>query len=114
MAHFAQITDGVVNNVIVISNDVVGADFPASEEIGQEFIKNHGYEGEWLQTSYNGNFRKQYAGIGYTYDAIKDQFVSPQPYTSWSLDVNNDWQPPVERPSEPSYWNEELGSWVLL
>lgn len=114
MAHFAQITNGIVTNCIVVSNDVVGADFPASEIIGQEFIKNHKYEGEWLQTSYNGNFRKQYAGIGYTYDAIKDQFVAPQPYPSWSLDDNNDWQPPVEQPSEPSYWNEATGSWILL
>jgi hypothetical protein len=65
------------------------------------------------RTSYNGNIRKQYAGIGYTYDAINDVFIAPQPYPSWSLDDNFDWQPPTPRPEGDFwYWDEDLGEWV--
>jgi hypothetical protein len=78
MAHFAQVTDGIVLNVIVIDNsDCGGGEFPESEPIGQAFIVSIGVEGEWLQTSYNGNFRGQYAGQGMTYDPVLDEFVSP-------------------------------------
>ena len=114
MAHFVQITDSVVTNGIVINNAVVGSEFPASEPIGQEFIRNHKYAGTWLQTSYNHNFRKQYAGIGFTYDADKDEFVLPQPYPSWSLDANNDWQPPTPRPEGVCVWDEESLSWLAI
>jgi hypothetical protein len=112
MAHFVQITDGVVTNGMVINNDVVGTDFPASELIGQNFIRDHKYDGTWLQTSYNNNFRKQYAGIGYAYDAVKDQFVAPQPFASWSLDTNNDWQAPTPKPEGLYTWHEETLAWV--
>jgi hypothetical protein len=66
------------------------------------------------RTSYNNNIRKQYAGIGYTYNAEADVFVRPQPYASWSLDSNHDWQPPVEYPSDGKYykWNESNQQWV--
>jgi hypothetical protein len=78
MAHFAKIIDGVVEQVIVVSNDNCGGgDFPESEPIGQAFIASLGLTGEWLQTSYHANFRGLYAGIGYTYDANLDEFVSP-------------------------------------
>jgi hypothetical protein len=79
MAHFAQVDEyQIVRNVIVINNsDCVGGDFPESEPIGQAFIASIGIEGEWLQTSYSGNFRGQYAGQGMTYDPVSDQFVSP-------------------------------------
>ena len=113
MAHFVQIIDGVVTNGIVVNNAVVGSEFPASEPIGQEFIRNHKYTGTWLQTSYNHNFRKQYASIGFTYDAASDQFVAPQPYPSWSLDSNNDWQPPKPKPSGDYFWNEQQLNWIL-
>ena len=80
MAHFAQVQDGIVRNVIVIDNsDCDGGDFPDSEPIGQAFIAAIGIDGDWLQTSYNGNFRGQYAGQGMTYDPTLDEFVSPQP-----------------------------------
>jgi hypothetical protein len=63
--------------------------------------------------SYNGNIRKQYAGIGYTYDAVNDVFIAPQPYPSWSLDENFDWQPPTPMPTEGNrYWDEDSLSWV--
>jgi hypothetical protein len=65
------------------------------------------------RTSYNGNIRKQYAGISYTYDAINDVFIAPQPYPSWSLDNNFDWQPPTPRPAGTAwYWDEDSLSWI--
>lgn len=65
-----------------------------------------------VRTSYNNTIRKQYAGIGFTYDEAADQFVAPQPFASWSLDVNNDWQPPTSRPEGAFYWDEDSLSWV--
>ena len=79
MAHFAQVDENIVRNVIVINDsDCGGGDYPDSEPIGQALIASLGLEGDWLQTSYNGNFRGQYAGQGMTYDPVLDQFVSPQ------------------------------------
>ena len=78
MAHFAQVADGKVSQVIVVSNDdCAGGDFPESEAAGQAFIASLGVAGEWRQTSYNGNFRGTYAGIGYIYDAVTDTFTPP-------------------------------------
>jgi hypothetical protein len=79
MAHFALIDDtNIVREVIVIANDDCGGgDFPESEPIGQAFIAALGLPGTWLQTSYHGNFRKRYAGIGYNYDSDIDEFVAP-------------------------------------
>ena len=78
MAHFAKIEDSLVVDVIVVANsDCGGGDFPESEPIGQAFIASLGLDGEWLQTSYNSNFRGNYAGIGGTYDAVLDVFVAP-------------------------------------
>ena len=64
------------------------------------------------RTSFNGNIRKQYAGVGFTYDVVKDQFVSPQPYASWTLDSNNDWQAPTPKPEGSFIWDEETLAWV--
>jgi len=78
MAHFARVENDTVREVIVIANgDCGGGEFPASESVGQAFIASIGLSGTWKQTSYNGNFRGKYAGIGDTYDAEKDEFVSP-------------------------------------
>lgn len=78
MAHFAKVDDGIVREVIVIDNaDCGGGDFPESEPIGQAFIAGIGLEGFYAQTSYNGNFRGTYAGIGYTFDPDLDEFVAP-------------------------------------
>lgn len=78
MAHFAEIENGIVQQVIVVSNnDCGGGEFPESEPIGQAFITSIGLSGTWLQTSYHANFRGKYAGIGDTYDAEADEFVSP-------------------------------------
>jgi hypothetical protein len=86
MAHFAQIQDGIVQQVIVVSNNDAPDPFPESEAIGQAFIASLGFDGEWRQTSYHGNFRKNYAGIGFTYDAERDAFIPPQPGPDWVLD----------------------------
>lgn len=78
MAHFAKIKNDTVTQVIVVSNDDCGGgDFPDSEVIGQAFIASLGLTGEWLQTSYNANFRGRYASPGWTYDADLDEFVAP-------------------------------------
>ena len=78
MAHFAEIKNGIVSQVIVVSNDdCAGGEFPESEPIGQAFIASIGLTGTWLQTSYHANFRGKYAGIGDTYDAESDEFVAP-------------------------------------
>jgi hypothetical protein len=79
MAHFALVNDSVVDQVIVIANENCDdLPFPESEPVGQAFIASLGLSGEWLQTSYNGNFRDVYAGVGYTYDEDSDCFVAPE------------------------------------
>jgi len=106
MAHFAEINENnIVTRVLVVDN--------SQEHRGQEFLAEElGLGGRWIQTSYNHNFRKQYAGVGYSYDEVKDEFVMPQPYTSWQLDENNDWQPPAPRPNETAEWDEEFEIWI--
>jgi hypothetical protein len=111
MAHFAQIENGTVVNVIVVHNNELLIDGIEQEQKGIEFCQSL-LGGTWVQTSYNGNIRKQYAGIGYTYDADADQFVAPQPYASWSLDSNNDWQAPTPKPEGSFIWDEETLAWV--
>jgi len=78
VAHFAKVENNIVETVIVVSNDDCNnLDFPESEPVGQAFIASLGIEGQWLETSYNANFRGKYAGIGDTYDADADEFVLP-------------------------------------
>lgn len=80
MAHFAKVENSIIQQVIVIANsDCDDLEFPESEPVGQAFIASLGLEGEWLQTSYNANFRGAYAGIGFTYDAELDAFIAPTP-----------------------------------
>jgi hypothetical protein len=112
MAHFAKISNGIVESIIVVSDDDCGSEFPASEPVGQAFIASLNLEGEWKQTSYNHNFRKAYARIGWTYDFVNDAFIAPQPFPSWSLDSNNDWQAPTPKPEGAFYWDEETLAWV--
>jgi hypothetical protein len=76
MAHFAKVENGIVQSVIVVSNDDCdGGNFPDSEPIGQAFIASLGITGEWKQTSYNNNFRGRYASVGCTYDPVADEFI---------------------------------------
>jgi hypothetical protein len=80
MAHFARIYNNTVTDIIVISDDIAPDPAPDNEQQGQEFIADVlGLTGEWLQTSYNGNFRGRYAGVGFTYDPDADEFVAPEP-----------------------------------
>jgi hypothetical protein len=115
MAHFAKINENnIVEEVIVIDNNDCGdVEFPQSELFGQEFIASLGLEGTWKQTSYNNNFRKMYAGKGYSFDEVNDVFLSPRPYPSWQLDENFDWQAPepMLETNSPCIWNEETGNW---
>ena len=104
MAHFAELNNSnIVLQVIVISNEDVNANGGDQSAQAENFVASivpHQNGGnQWKQTSYNDNFRKQYAGTGFTYDAIKDKFVCPQPYSSWALDNNDDWQAPVPYPT---------------
>jgi len=114
MAHFAHIENGIVQQVIVISNDNAPDPYPNSEATGQAFIASLGLQGEWKQTSYNNSFRAHYAGIGYTYDEINDVFYPPQPFPSWHLDDTWNWQPPVPYPDDGGIytWDEATQSWL--
>ena len=118
MAHFAKLNeDNIVVDVNVVGNeDVQHLEFPESEAAGIQFLNNWaGAEYKWKQTSYNANFRKNYAGIGYTYDAERDAFIPPQPFPSWVLDENSClWSAPVPYPDDGNLyqWNEESLLWT--
>ena len=104
MAHWAEIDE---NNIVL---RVTVGDNNDLDEGYQWLMDNLG--GRWVQTSYNNNIRKQFAGIGFTYDEENDVFISPSPYSSWVLDESFDWQPPTPRPQEGFWrWNEETLSW---
>ena len=132
MAHFAELktmTDPtgftsdshqVVQRVIVVGNDISTAAGPLGENDmhvdGETWCIDFFKGGTWKQTSYNHNFRKQYAGIGMVFDAAKDKFLGQQPYQSWSLDGNDDWQAPVTFPTDTTdktiSWDEPNLRWT--
>ena len=121
MAHFAELnSSNEVLRVIVVSNDDVnanGGDQHADAETFVTTIVPHSTGGvAWKQCSYNHNFRKQYAGKGYTYNPSKDKFIADKPYPSWTLDSNDDWQAPVNKPNDGKiyYWNETDRKWEEL
>ena len=103
MSHFAEInTDNIVQRVIVAEQDFIN-----SGAVGDSF--------NWVQTSYNGNFRKNYAGSGYTYDKAKDAFIAPQPYPSWTLvEATCQWESPTPYPTDGEMytWDEDTTAWV--
>ncbi len=119
MAHFVKIENGKVVQGIVVHNNELLVNGVEVESKGAEFCTNL-LGGEWVQTSYNAGtngFRKQYAGIGYTYDADLDIFIAPQPYPSWILDENHDWQPPTPMPvveGKQYAWFEPNKVWIEL
>jgi hypothetical protein len=109
MAHYAFITDGIVTEVITGIDET-----ELIEGLDTETWYGNFRGQTCKRTSYNGNIRKQYAGIGYTYDAVNDVFISPQPYASWLLDENFDWQPPTPKPEGMDYyWDEQNLSWIV-
>ena len=111
MAHFAELeskvdptghtadTHLIVKRVVVVDNAHVESDEHVS---GENWCSTFFGGGNWKQTSYNHNFRKKYAGVGDVYDSAKNKFLSPQPFASWSLDGNDDWQSPVAHPTDAS------------
>jgi len=118
MAHFAELDENnVVLQVIVVhNNELKGANGVEYENKGIEFCNSLFGHTNWVQTSYNNNMRKQFAGTGFTYDDVNDVFVAPQPFPSWSLDDNFDWQAPTPMPEDDNLytWNEETQSWDII
>ena len=117
MAHFAQINDSnIVTSVHVVANaDCVDGNGDESEAVGIAFLQAiHGDSTTWVQTSYNRTFRKNYAGIGHTWDSTRDAFIRPQPYPSWTLNESTCiWTPPVAYPdADRYYWDEDNTQWV--
>ena len=125
MAHFAEVNSyGLVLRVVVIDNNDVNANGGDQSSGAEEAVKKivpFTSGSRWIQTSYNNNFRKQYAGIGYTFDSAKNKFIAPQPFASWSLDSNDDWQAPVAYPTVTTYgdnapymiiWDEANKQWT--
>ena len=126
MAHFARLDENsVVVEVIVIDNDAMLDENDVEQEsLGVEVCNTLFGEGfTWVQTSYNASMRGRFAGVGYTYDSTNDVFIRPQPYPSWTLDDNFDWQAPVAFPSDGFtgevmegvkyyHWDEDTLNWV--
>lgn len=118
MAHFAQLNDeNLVTQVIVVANeDTADQDGVENEAIGIAFCTNL-LGGRWVQTSYNANIRKNYAGIGYKYDATLDAFIPPQPFESWTLNEDTaQWEAPTPYPDDGKRysWDEATTSWVEI
>lgn len=116
MAHFAEIDHaGLVLRVVVVhNNELLDENGVEQEAKGAEFCRTL-FGGTWLQTSYNGNKRKNYAGAGFTYDSQRDAFVPPRPFPSWVLDeVTCRWEAPVPHPPDGNRytWDEATTSWV--
>jgi len=118
MNHFAQLNEeNLVTQVIVVANqDTADQDGVENEAIGIEFCTNL-LGGRWVQTSYNANIRKNYAGIGYKYDATLDAFIPPQPFESWTLNEETaQWEAPTSYPDDGKRysWDEATTSWVEI
>ena len=121
MAHFAELdNNNIVIRVVVVGNDVetaAGALGVNDMHVdGETWCVNFFKGGTWKQTSYNHNFRKQYCGKGFTFDAAKNKFICPQPFASWALDGNDDWQAPVTYPTDTTdkfiSWDEDNQKWT--
>lgn len=114
MANFAKLDE---NNIVIAVNAVNNAVLDPADEEGSGIAFLTEWSGgylNWKQTSYNHNIRKQYAGVGFYFDSINDVFIAPQPFSSWSLDKNFDWQAPTPRPQEGLWgWDEEAGEWYV-
>ncbi len=126
MAHFAEIdlNNKVLRVVVACNQDIANNGGEQSEQAAEHFkttcpLSENGVK--WVQTSYNDNFRKQYAGIGYSFDSTKNKFIASQPFASWSLDSNDDWQAPVAYPTVTTYgdnvryfisWDEAGQRWM--
>ena len=118
MAYFAKLDENdVVIDVHALNNlEMLTTEGVESEDMGKAFfIRWSGGHSNWVQTSYNATIRKNYAGIGYTYDRVRDAFIAPQPFPSWTLVEDTcQWQAPTPMPTDDKVyvWNEETTSWV--
>ena len=114
MAHFAKLENNIVTQVIVVANqNILDENGQELEQKGIDFCSNL-LGGTWLQTSYNGSIRKNYAGVGYTYDEGRDAFIPPKPFASWVLDETTaQWKAPVDMPTDDKIytWNETTTTW---
>lgn len=118
MAHFAELgMDNIVQRVIVVhNNELLDENGVEQEVLGRNFCQNL-LGGTWIQTSYNGNIRKNFAGAGFTYDSTRDAFIPPKPFESWVLNEETClWDAPVAMPDDGNRytWNEETTSWDLV
>lgn len=116
MAHFAKINnENIVEQVLVVNNDIIlKSDGTESELKGKQFLNSILGQAKWVQTSYNGAFRKNYAGIGYSYDETLDAFIPPKPFDSWILNEETClWESTVPYPSDGKKytWNEDILNW---
>jgi hypothetical protein len=114
MAHFAKLgTGNIVERVEVVSNDIA-----TTEQAGVDFLNNlYKTRDVWKQTSYNGNIRKNFAGVGFQYDQTRDAFIAPKPFNSWTLNEDTClWEAPVVKPDDgQSYkWNESTLTWDIV
>ena len=116
MAHFAELdAQNNVLRVLVVNNEVITIDGEEKEQIGIDFLTALCGSSTWKQTSYNHNFRKNYAGIGYTYDETRDAFIQPQVFPSWTLvEATCQWKPPTPYPDDGKVydWDEDSTAWV--
>ena len=117
MAHFAQLDDNnVVTQVIVVANAELLLDGVENETKGVTFCRSlFGEDTKWVQTSYNANIRKNYAGIGFKYDSELDAFIAPKPFDSWTLDEDTaQWEAPTPYPTDGKiyYWSEDDLTWL--
>ena len=114
MAHFAKLGVGnIIERVEVVSNDIA-----TNEQAGVDFLNTlYGTRDVWKQTSYNGNIRKNFASIGYSYDQARDAFIPPKPFNSWTLDEDTClWEAPVAKPDDGQIyqWNETDQQWEII
>ena len=109
MAHYAFITNGIVTEVITGIDET-----ELIEGLDPETWYGNFRGQVCKRTSYNNRIRKQFAGKGYSYNETADVFIAPQPYSSWSLNENFDWQPPISKPNGKWVWDEETVSWIEI
>jgi hypothetical protein len=118
MAHFAKLNEAnIVTGIeVVVDSVITDGDGAEQEQLGIDFLTQlYGGVGWYKQTSYNGTFRKNFAGVGGTYDVLRDAFIAAQPYTDWTLNETTcKWEAPVAYPdaSKKYFWNEETTNWV--
>ena len=116
MAHFAELNEeAIVIQVVVVRDDELrDADGSENEHLGLTFLNRVMGGGHWVQTSYNANFRKSYAGVGFSYDSERDAFIPPKPYDSWILNEGTcKWEPPIPMPDDGNVhrWDESTEEW---